>query len=164
MLQNKFTTTDTMLKEYVIKIICKNLLVKGFIISTLGIIITFYHLLKYQYIQVGIFGSVTFICILVTIISPYVTYKQLKTSNLNLHNGNTPETNIIFDDKIYIREGSLSINIEYSQIKKFYKLKSCYVLIIGKSNGIIVDKNGFVNGTIDYFFTLIKQQCTNLKI
>ena len=100
MLQNKFTTTDTMLKEYVIKIICKNLLVKGFIISTLGIIITFYHLLKYQYIQVGIFGSVTFICILVTIISPYVTYKQLKTSNLNLHNGNTPETNIIFDDKV----------------------------------------------------------------
>lgn len=164
MLENRFLTNDYMLKEYTLKVLCKNILIYGSIVTLIGFFVFLNSLQKGHYMQVGLYGGATFICLITTIFSPYVTYKQLKISNFNIHNGKTPETVVIFDDKIYFYEGSFSIDIEYSQIKKLYKLKSCYILMFGKANGIVINPNTFINGTIEDFLILLNERCTNLKL
>ena len=48
-----------------------------------------------------------------------VNLKNMKKSSLNLHNGQTPESILQFtDNNIALKEGKISMEFEYNQIKK----------------------------------------------
>ncbi len=65
----------------------------------------------------------------------------MKKSSLNLHNGQSPESVLQFmDNSIALKEGKVSMEFEYNQIKKIKEYKLAYVLMIGKKTGINIKK------------------------
>lgn len=162
MLQNKFIVNDKILKEYVFKVACKNLIIWGNIIGIIGIALTIFYINKNNYFQVGLNLSLSIICLFTAYISPILMLKIIKSQNKNLHNSKSYETMITFSDKIYMNEGSYSNSFDYNQITKIYKLKTCYILTIGKIP-IIIEPNSFTNGSLNDFLSIITEKCINLK-
>ena len=81
-----------------------------------------------------------------------VYLKNMKKSSLNLHNGQTPESILQFtDSNIALKEGKISMEFEYNQIKKIKEYKLAYVLMIGKKQGLILKKDSFSIGTFEEF-------------
>lgn len=163
MIKNEFFYNDNILKEYIIKVTYKNTLIYGNLFSLLGFILTIYHISKNNMFQIGIYSISLIILLLVTYISPFLYYKQIKKQGKKLHNNNKYKTITTFDDKIYVNEGSFSISFDYNQITKLHKLKNCYVLMVYKTP-IIIEQNSFTKGTVEDFLSLIKEKCINLKL
>ena len=85
--------------------------------------------------------------------------KNMKKSSLNLHNGQTPESVLQFtDNSIALKEGKISMEFEYNQIKKIKEYKLIYVLMIGKRQGLILKKDSFSIGTFEEFKKFINEK------
>lgn len=85
--------------------------------------------------------------------------KNMKKSSLNLHNGQKPESILQFtDNNIALKEGKISMEFEYNQIKKIKEYKLIYVLMIGKRQGLILKKDSFSIGTFEEFKKFINEK------
>ena len=88
-----------------------------------------------------------------------VYLKNMKKSSLNLHNGQMPESVLQFTDNgIALKEGKISMEFEYNQIKEIKEYKVAYVLMIGKKQGIILKKDSFSIGTFEEFKKFINEK------
>lgn len=163
MIKNEFFYNDNILKEYIIKVACKNILIYGNIFSLLNFMLIIYYIPQDNIFKISLYTTNFIILLLVTYISPFLYYKQIKKQGKNLHNNNKYKTITTFDDKIYVNEGSFSISFDYNQITKLHKLKNCYVLMVYKAP-IIIEQNSFTKGTVEDFLSLIKEKCINLKL
>lgn len=163
MFENRFYVTDKMIKEYIKKIVCKKLILMGAIISTLGIFLSVLSYAKGNKFMLGLYLTTAAISMVTTILTPMATFKEAKKNQEALHNGKRYETVVTFDDKIYMREGKFSIDINYSQIKKLHVLNHFCALMFGKNNGILFTKDGFSEGNFEDFMVFIKERAQNLK-
>ncbi len=163
MIKNEFFYNDNILKEYIIKVACKNILIYGNLFSLLNFMLIIYYIPQDNIFKISLYTTNFIILLLVTYISPFLYYKQIKKQGKKLHNNNKYKTITTFDDKIYVNEGSFSISFDYNQITKLHKLKNCYVLMVYKTP-IIIEQNSFTKGTVEDFLSLIKEKCINLKL
>lgn len=159
--ENRYTTSDRMLSEYIKKVQCKKLRIWGLGLGIIAAIMCVITVIEEDYIITGIMGACFFILTMVSILTPYFTLKQMKEAGLKLHNGKNCETIIQFGDKIIMDEGTIHITIEYSQIIKAVSLPNVYVLVIGPNNAVLVDPNGFIVGNFTDFQIFIEKKIKN---
>lgn len=152
---NEYTMDRKMIAEYVIKILCKRLIVLGILLCVL-ILITFWSS-TVSVFQIGICGViVAFIlfCIILMINNFERTAKRL-------NNGNIEKTVVEFNDHIIMNEGKVHLEFEYSQIISIKQTKSFIVLSLGEGSAILVHKDGFIKGNREDFIDFIKDKMSD---
>ncbi|MCB6416391.1 hypothetical protein LI221_15235 [Faecalimonas umbilicata] len=160
--ENRFKTTEEMYKEYVYKVLCRGILVQGVIFSVIAGL-TIPMVMGQSGILAAVEGVCLLILICVMVFVPRQTLKQLLKQQKRLHGGEFPESVISFGEDIQIVEGRQQMHFEYSLVERFYHLKTCNVLMIGKENGILYVPGAFTVGNPEEFEKFILMNCKNLK-
>lgn len=154
--ENRFTSTDEMMREYINKVICKKITLHAMLLSALSLLVIIIVYILGEYELMAISSVVLFSSICIFIFVPTLTFRQFKKSAESLHGGTNPETVVRFEDKISMSEGTINMTFNYSQIKRAIRLKHSYVLMIGKYNAIIVSPDHFTIGTFNSFVKFIE--------
>lgn len=156
--ENRFYMTDKMLSEYVYKVLWKKYWILGSLLSAFSLImlILTYHVRVYS--SVAVYGTVLFISLFTTFLTPFLTKRQMKESGRRIHNGENVETVVEFGEDITMKEGAMSMTIKYSQIQRIIYLKSLYVLKFGKQNAIVLSPDGFTVGNAEEFKKFIESK------
>ncbi len=93
---------------------------------------------------------------------PRLLVNLLMKENFQIHGDHQPETVILFGDKITMEEGSYKKTIEYHQVYRIFDLPHLYVLMFGKTNGMLVEKDSFTIGDFPSFHGFIAKKCVNV--
>ena len=158
MFENKYMSDDKMLKEYILKVICKKMLIICSIFIAIFIILLFLAYRESDAFGMGWYSSGVLVLLLTALVSPYFIYQSMKKVGKALNNNQTFETVVIFDDRIHMTEGSFSISIDYCQIKNIHILKYSCVLMFGENQAIMIKPNSFVNRSFDEFLVFINKK------
>ena len=149
--ENRYFNTEEMLREYVNVVLCRKIKIFGILIFIVGIIMMTYSLSDKNYIISSFIGISAVISIIISILTPSLTIKEIKENKNGINGFSKDETVVQFGDKIKFNEGAFSITIEYCQIKNIYDLKYTYILMLDKNNEIILSPTGFTKGTFEEF-------------
>lgn len=160
--QNRFQSTKEMAKEYVNKVLCYSVQVRGIIVICLSVLCLLVGLGLRQGNMITMGGAFLMISLATFIMTPRRVYKQFVEYDKKLYGDVIPETTINFGENIKMTEGNNVIEIEYDQIIAWYKLKTHNLLMFTKENGIMYVDNGF-EGNADGFEAFIMKRCKNLK-
>ena len=152
--ENEYIMETKYFKEYVYNILCKKMIITGYIVALIGILFFLFTSSQNSYIVLTA-ASIAFIA---TILTPIITVKQLEESEKKLNNGNIEKTNIKFSNNIIMNEGKVHLEFEYSQILQIAHTKNFIVLKISKQSAILVFKNGFLKGNEKEFLDFIEKQ------
>ncbi|WP_176891624.1 YcxB family protein [Fusobacterium varium] len=159
--ENRYYSDKKILLEYVKDIHCKYPRIIGFLFILVAIFYTYLILFKMRSLRfvMAVLTILIFIISLRLIFYHLVYLKNMKKSSLNLHNGQTPESILQFtDNNIALKEGKVSMEFEYNQIKKIKEYKLTYILMIGKKQGLILKKDSFSIGTFEEFKKFINEK------
>lgn len=127
--ENRYYSDKKILLEYVKDIHCKYPRIIGFLFILVAIFYTYLILFKMRSLRfvMAVLTILIFIISLRLIFYHLVYLKNMKKSSLNLHNGQTPESILQFtDNNIALKEGKVSMEFEYNQIKKIKEYKLTY--------------------------------------
>lgn len=160
--ENHFYTTKEMYKEFVNKVLCRKIWFMGIAAVAIGVVSLILGgiLVKSNLIMLSF--ACLFWAVASIIIAPRTTLKNLLNYDYKLHRGENPECIVSFESNIKMKEGRVSIEIEYDQITALYKLKTCNILMFTKQNGIMYVSDGFAGESSD-FEEFILKKCKNLK-
>ncbi len=159
--ENRYYSDKKVLLEYVKDVHCKYPRIIGFLFMIVAILYTYLILFKMRSLRfvMAVLTIFIFIISLRLIFYHLVYLKNMKKSSLNLHNGQSPESVLQFmDNSIALKEGKVSMEFEYNQIKKIKEYKLAYVLMIGKKQGLILKKDSFAIGTFEEFKKFINEK------
>ncbi|MDU1911027.1 YcxB family protein [Fusobacterium sp.] len=159
--ENKYYSDKKVLLEYVKDVHCKFPRIIGFLFMLIALLYIYLILFKMRSLRfvMAVLTIFIFIISLRLIFYHLVYLKNMKKSSLNLHNGQTPESILQFtESNIALKEGKISMEFEYNQIKKIKEYKLAYVLMIGKKQGLILKKDSFSIGTFEEFKKFITEK------
>lgn len=162
--ENEYYTSDQMISEYVHQVLCKPLKRHGAIFSGLALVMLMLTMKQEGSPFKYIFGVCLIIIISTTLLSPYLTIKQIKDNDRQIHGGQKMLTKTQFGKVIQITEGTFSLTVNYTQIIEIYELKSVYVMMFGKRNGIVIAPDAFTKGDFESFKVFIRKKCKNAVI
>lgn len=160
--QNRFQSSKEMAKEYVNKVLCYSVQVRGIIVICLCVLCILVGLVLRQGNWITMGGVFLITSLATFILTPRKVYKQFVEYDKKLYGDVIPETIVTFGENIKTTEGNNVIEIEYDQIIAWYKLKTHNLLMFTKENGIMYVDNGFV-GDAQGFEAFIMGRCKNLK-
>lgn len=159
--ENRYYSDKKILTEYIKDVHCRYLRIIGFFFMLVAMLYTYLILFKMKSLCL-VMAALTIVIFIVSLrlIFYHLLYlKNMKKSSLNLHNGQTPESILQFtDNNIALKEGKISMEFEYNQIKKIKEYKLIYVLMIGKRQGLILKKDSFSIGTFEEFKKFINEK------
>ena len=159
--ENRYYSDKKILTEYIKDVHCRYLRIIGFFFMLVAMLYTYLILFKMKSLRL-VMAALTIVIFIVSLrlIFYHLLYlKNMKKSSLNLHNGQTPESILQFtDNNIALKEGKISIDLEFNQIKKIKEYKLIYVLMIGKRQGLILKKDSFSIGTFEEFKKFINEK------
>lgn len=161
--ENKYFVNEKMLKEYVNKVLCRNVFVFGIIVIFFAIFesIFYYKSENFQMLTINIITI--FICLFAILYIPKLTFSNLIELDKKLHSGERPEAIVTFEDKIKLVEGNQVLKIDYSQINSYIRMKNSSVLMFSKQNGILFVEDNFTVGTKENFESFILEKCPHIK-
>lgn len=163
MFENRYTVTKEMYKEYVNKVICRNIYIYSTVVLVLALIETFINLYNKDYSMITLNVLVFVICLFAMILTPKIALSNLMEVDKKLHSGTRPETVVTFNEKIVLTEGEQTIKIDYSQIQSYIRMKNSSVLMFAKQNGIMFVENNFINGNKEEFEKFILEKCNHVR-
>ncbi|MCF2671800.1 YcxB family protein [Fusobacterium varium] len=159
--ENRYYSDKKILTEYIKDVHCRYLRIIGFFFMLVAMLYTYLILFKMKSLRL-VMAALTIVIFIVSLrlIFYHLLYlKNMKKTSLNLHNGQTPESVLQFtDNNIALKEGKISMEFEYNQIKKIKEYKLIYVLMIGKRQGLILKKDSFSIGTLEEFKKFINEK------
>lgn len=159
--ENRYYSDKKILTEYIKDVHCRYLRIIGFFFMLVAMFYTYLILFKMKSLRL-VMAALTIVIFIVSLrlIFYHLLYlKNMKKTSLNLHNGQTPESILQFtDNNIALKEGKISMEFEYNQIKKIKEYKLIYVLMIGKRQGLILKKDSFSIGTFEEFKKFINEK------
>lgn len=159
--ENRYYSDKKILTEYIKDVHCRYLRIIGFFFMLVAMLYTYLILFKMKSLRL-VMAALTIVIFIVSLrlIFYHLLYlKNMKKTSLNLHNGQTPESVLQFtDNSIALKEGKISMEFEYNQIKKIKEYKLIYVLMIGKRQGLILKKDSFSIGTFEEFKKFINEK------
>lgn len=159
--ENRYYSDKKILTEYIKDVHCRYLRIIGFFFMLVAMLYTYLILFKMKSLRL-VMAALTIVIFIVSLrlIFYHLLYlKNMKKTSLNLHNGQTPESILQFtDNNIVLKEGKISMEFEYNQIKKIKEYKLIYVLMIGKRQGLILKKDSFSIGTLEEFKKFINEK------
>ena len=142
--ENRFFSTDEMLKEYIRRVIYRKIFLLGGIFALLALVMLLVTWRDGEPVFMAIFGICLFII-------------------RRLHNGQTFESVVRFGDRILMQEGTCSFACDYNQIVRLHKLSTCWVLMFGPRNGIMIVPDHFTIGDPDTFEAFLRERCPQMK-
>lgn len=156
--ENEYTMETKFFKEYVYNVLCKKIIITGFIIGLIGILFFYFIPSPNAYIilTAAIIASIS------AIFTPIVTIKELEKASKRFNNGIIEKTNIKFSNNIVIDEGKVHLEFEYSQITKVVQTKNFIALKTSEQSAILVFKNGFLKGNEKEFIQFIKEKTNKI--
>lgn len=162
--ENRFVANDSMLREYITKIVTK----KGGIVT-----LVFCAVLLLLYPVFFIVQDMFYIVLLpililffgfLYILTIWLLIKRVKDISQALHGTKEPlETVVRFGEQICLSEGTKQSMFEYHQITSVHTLKRVWVLMIGKYNAILLEPNSFSYGDPKAFFEYLRRKCPNIR-
>ena len=159
--ENRYYSDKKILTEYIKDVHCRYLRIIGFFFMLVAMLYTYLILFKMKSLHL-VMAALTIVIFIVSLrlIFYHLLYlKNMKKTSLNLHNGQLPESVLQFtDNSIALKEGKISMEFEYNQIKKIKEYKLIYVLMIGKRQGLILKKDSFSIGTFEEFKKFINEK------
>ncbi|MHD0312984.1 YcxB family protein [Fusobacterium varium] len=159
--ENRYYSDKKILTEYIKDVHCRYLRIIGVFFMLVAMLYTYLILFKMKSLRL-VMAALTIVIFIVSLrlIFYHLLYlKNMKKTSLNLHNGQTPESILQFtDNNITLKEGKISMEFEYNQIKKIKEYKLIYVLMIGKRQGLILKKDSFSIGTFEEFKKFINEK------
>ena len=159
--ENRYYSDKKILTEYIKDVHCRYLRIIGVFFMLVAMLYTYLILFKMKSLRL-VMAALTIVIFIVSLrlIFYHLLYlKNMKKTSLNLHNGQTPESILQFtDNNIVLKEGKISMEFEYNQIKKIKEYKLIYVLMIGKRQGLILKKDSFSIGTFEKFKKFINEK------
>ncbi len=150
--ENRYYNEKNLYVEYIKDTHCKYTRRLGFIILIADIFYTYFYIFKLRKISMLIVA--VFLLMISLLLIFYYKFYQLhfKKFASNLHNGKIQESIFQFtEDKIILKEGTISMEFEYNQVKNLKEYKLTYALMIGKTQGLLLKKDSFSIGTFDEF-------------
>lgn len=156
--ENKYYFNKKNLIEYAKDIPCKYIRILGYFFLIISLL--YFHL-SFKSKNLIITGVAVLLCIIsLRLIFYHLVYiNTMEKTSLTLHNGVVAESIFQFtENDITLKEGKILMEFEYNQIKKIKEYKSTYVLMIGKNNGILLEKNNFTIGNFEDFKKFIAEK------
>ncbi|MCI9169271.1 MAG: hypothetical protein HFH01_14150 [Dorea sp.] len=160
--ENRFYPTDEMYKEYVYKVLCRDMVVCCIIAATVAGI-TMIVCMKSEPVLAIIEGVCMVVMLIVLFLAPKDTLKRMRAVNMQTDSGTYPECVVNFSDTVKMTEGKYNLEITYEQICRIFRLKSCGVLMYEKEKGILYGRDNFVEKDGEEFETFILEKCANVK-
>lgn len=160
--ENRFYPTDEMYKEYVYKVLCRDMAVCC-IIAAVVAGITMIVCMKSEPVLAIIEGVCMVVMLIILFLAPKDTLKRMRAVNIQTDSGTYPECVVNFSDTVKMTEGKYNIEITYGQICRIFRLKSCGVLMYAKEKGILYGRDNFIEKDGEEFETFILEKCANVK-
>ncbi len=154
--ENRYTASDTMLREYVNKVASRSISLMCVVVFLLGVILLALARVNGDGVEIAAVCMV--IAVVVGVLTPRLLLREIRATSDRLNNGKTCETVVRFGENITMEEGTTSMQFEYSQITKIHDLKHSYVLMLGRQNGILLSKTGFTVGSFEDFQPFIREK------
>ena len=162
--ENKFYTNDKILKEYVNKVLSRNVRRIFLLYILVYVFMTRNSILRGNSSAIlGLIVCAIFLLFLNFLSQKYL-FRLLKKTAKSIHNDQSYPTLVQFGNNIFMQEGKFSMELDYSKIVKIYYLKYSYVLMFTNSNGIMVKYDSFTKGNFEDFKEFIKENCKKAKI
>lgn len=92
------------------------------------------------------------------------TRKKIRKMQIERYGRTDTVNHISFGEQIQTSSEDAKSAIPYDRITKIYECKHAFILMIGKHQGIVVNKQQFVKGTPEAFGPFILQSCQLEKI
>lgn len=156
--ESRFNVNKDMYKEYVYKVLYRNYFIKNAVIFLLAFLLLIFN--RNDEIMITLTSVALFICLFGGIFLPRLTLKNLLKLTYELHGGSHPDTVVTFEDDITLIEGKQRISFEYSQVKKYYRLRNCSVLMISSQNGIMFVEDALKEKEFEKF---IMEKCPQIE-
>lgn len=80
------------------------------------------------------------------------------------HGGKLPLCRITFGETIVLHDKEATQELSYDQITRVRRLKHCYLLMLSRRGGLMVDYYGFTEGSYLELVELLRQKRPDLKI
>lgn len=162
--ENTYFASQELLKIYSKQILANRFQKQFYILSAIFLLLLIVSLVTKDQIAAGLTGGLLLISLIATFAVPYLMFKQILNMQKKLHNGKTPETLVQIGEQVRLKEGKCDITFDYQQITEIYFLPKIYVLMFGKSNGVMMKSDGFTLGNSEDFRKFITERCPNAKI
>ena len=160
--ENHFFTTKEMYREYVNKVLCRRMNRYG--LACILIAVSLILVTARSNLMIAVVAGVCLIISLsVLLLFPSLALKQLLELDNNLHGGNRPECVVVFGEQIEMTEGKQRISVQYNQISRIYRLKTCNVLMFSKQNGILYVEDKFAIGNAVELESFLLQRCSQVS-
>ena len=145
--ENVYTMNDGMVKDYVLRILCRHIIMFGSVLIAVGVGMMIY---------VGgfqpLFFSVMVCGICCAIVLPMIILTQYKKALMGAE-----KNRIRFRDRNIVLENAMGhMNVTYDQIERIRKTRYFYVLDTKTKAAILVYKDGFVKGNPETFYDFIR--------
>ncbi|MCD8050464.1 MAG: YcxB family protein [Clostridiales bacterium] len=156
--ENRYKVNELMLREYVYKVVSRNIVLMCVVVFLLGVFLLALSRSNGDNFMTGIAAVCMVIAVVVGVLTPRLLLREIRATSDRLNNGRKCETVVRFGEKITMEEGTTSMQFEYSQITKIHDLKHSYVLMLGRQNGILLNKTGFTVGSFEDFQPFIREK------
>ena len=103
-------------------------------------------------------------CAILVVVMPDWTVARSQKQIAKRNGGVRPETVVTCSEIIELHEGMVHLTIEYHQIQKVVHLKHSYVLMLGKTNGVIIYPDCFTKGTFEEFKQFLREKRPDLTV
>jgi hypothetical protein len=162
--ENKYYADDKMLKEYVNKVLSRNIRRIFLVYILIFLFIVKNGILRGDTSTIFRLIVCAIFLLFLNFLSQKYLFRLLKKTAKSIHNDQSYPTLVQFGNNIFMQEGKFSMELDYSKIVKIYYLKYSYVLMFTNSNGIMVKYDSFTEGNFEDFKEFIKENCKKAKI
>ncbi|MDU1910473.1 YcxB family protein [Fusobacterium sp.] len=160
--KNKYIYTQQMFREF-IKYYKYRYLHIGIIFLIISTIFCLFIANKFGLVNIKfVFSMIGMVVLLLLVNFLYTLESEILYKN-SLEEEGILETEVEFTNKIVVKIGKNKKYFDYEDITSIYNLKGICILTIGKTNGIILKKNGFYLGDYADFLHFIKSKCNKVK-
>ena len=162
--ENKYYADDKMLKEYVNKVLSRNIRRIFLVYILIFLFIVKNGILRGDTSTIFRLIVCAIFLLFLNFLSQKYLFRLLKKTAKSIHNDQSYPTLVQFGNNIFMQEGKFSMELDYSKIVKIYYLKYSYVLMFTNSNGIMVKYGSLTKGNFEDFKEFIKDNCKKAKI
>jgi hypothetical protein len=89
--------------------------------------------------------------------------KNLRRRAMDLKGSDVGSVKLCFGERITGFSDNDVSHVDYDKITKIYDNKHSLILMVGKYQGVIVSKSGFVKGSLEEFKPFIMNRCPQIK-
>ena len=161
MFECRFKADDSVIKEFVNKVLARKLISQGIFMFVIAIIFMALSTRGNHSMLTGVYIVVALVSLFSVFYAPKKMMANFKKSDKAFFNGKADETIIRFDDKITVTEEPAQVSFTYEQVEKIMVYNIICVLMVSKSNGIVIKKDGFGEKSFDEFLAFINEKCVN---